>query len=333
MLFLLRSMPYTMTIGVRGSARHSRRSVQEVTMSMIFVGALMACGAVLGGEHVSSERPYGQQGAFELVKDWTFGRDRDGATIQNREALDREFHYRYIYENGKLDGLKEYWSYHRDYPDGDPRSLHVLDECALTLKGRIPEGGGLRARGIESGLLRGKLPVTDGMYIEMRAKLTRGVGAWPAFWLNPGVQYPDGTFSELPWPPEIDIFEFFNWQGRERTRVMTAHVQTHGKSERYGSPRDVWSAFKNNEYVPGFDFSEDFHVFALDWQKDRPIWLLDGKPIKQTHYEWRVVPAHILVTNAIGMSLKGVDMSEMKADETQWDFVIDYIRVWRRPSR
>ena len=47
-------------------------------------------------------------------------------------------------------------------------------------------------------------------------------------------------------------------------------------------------------------------MFALDWQKDQPIWLLDGEPIKQTHYEWRVpVPAHILVTNQLGMVLKG----------------------------
>lgn len=178
-------------------------------------------------------------------------------------------------------------------------------------------------------MLRAKLPVTPGMYIEMRAKLPRGVGAWPAFWLAPGVQYPDGSFSELPWPPEIDIFEFFNWQGRERTRVMTGRVQTHGRPELYGSPRDLWSEFKNGEYIPGFDFSAGFHVFALDWRKDRPIWLLDGKPIKQTYYEWRTVPAHILITNQIGMTLKDVDLSAMQADEAQWNYVIDYIRVWR----
>ena len=302
--------------------------MQEHSVSLIVFAALASCAAVqvtTGPVH-----PVGQDGSFEVVKDWTFGNERSNATVQSRAALDRDFHYRYIYEGGKLDGLKTYWSYHRDYPEGDPRSLHVFDECTLTLKGRIPKGGGLHPRGIESGLLRAKLPVTDGMYIEMRAKLPRGVGAWPSFWLNPGVQYAEKKFSELPWPPEIDIFEFFNWQGRAQTRVMTGYVQTHGKPERYGPPRDIWTLFKKGEYVPGEDFSANFHVFALDWQKDKPIWLLDGKPIKQTYYEWRTVPAHILVTNAIGMSLKGVDMSEMKADETQWDYVIDYIRVWRR---
>jgi beta-glucanase (GH16 family) len=149
--------------------------------------------------------------------------------------------------------------------------------------------------------------------------------------LNPGVQYPDGKFSELPWPPEIDIFEFFNWQGRPETRVMTGYVQTHKNPERYGPPKDLWTKFKKNEYIPGFDFSADFHVFSLDWVKDKPIWLLDGEPIKQTYYVWsKPVPAHILVTNQLGMILKGVDVSAMKADESQWNYAIDYIRVWRR---
>ncbi len=174
--------------------------------------------------------------------------------MDTRAKLDQEFFYRYIYENGKLDGLKTYWSYHRDYPDGDARSLHVFDDCTLTLKGRIPPGGGLKPRGLESGMLRGKLPVTDGMYIEMRAKLPTGMGAWPAFWLNLGVQYPDGKFSELPWPPEIDIFEFFNWQGRPQTRVMTGYVQTHGKPERYGNAQGSLDQIQEERIRPRLRF-------------------------------------------------------------------------------
>lgn len=302
-----------------------------------FRTVLMACAAALCGLALPAGAtelvPYGQQGEFELLKNWTFGRARPEATVRNRAELDRDFHYRYIHAGGKLDGLpKHYWSYHRDYPENDPRSLHVFGDDTLTLKGRIPPGGGLRPGGIESGILRARLPITPGMYIEMRARLPYGVGTWPAFWLSPGVQYDDGRFSDLPWPPEIDIFEFFNWQGRPRTRVMTAHVQTAGKPERYGHPRDLFSKFKKGEYAPGFDFSADFHVFALDWRKDEPVWLLDGEPIKQTRYEWHAPPAHLLVTNQIGMNFPNADLREMTADEAQWDYVIDYIRIWQRRS-
>jgi hypothetical protein len=275
-------------------------------------------------------KPYGLN--LVLVKDWTFGKNRADATIKTREDLDREFYYRYIYDKGRLDTLATYWSVHRDYPDDSPKNLHVFGDQTLTLKGRIPEGGGLRKGGIESGMLRSKFNMTPGMYVEMRAKLTKGIGVWPSFWLNPGVQYPDGTFSKLGWPPEIDIFEFFNWQGREKTRELAVNIQVNNHPERFGNPYAIFSAMnKDNEYVPGMDFSEDFHVFALDWHKDRPIWILDGHPIKQVYYEWGdAAPAHILITNQIGIEFAKDAMKQMTADESNWNYEIDYIRVWER---
>ena len=303
-------------------------------IALILLGfAVAVCGTPLyGAAQTEPVAPYGQHGAFALLKNWTFGAHRADSTVRNRADLDQGFYYRYIYAGGKLDGIPTYWTYHRDYPEGDARSLHVFGDDTLTLKARIPVGGGLWPRGIESGILRAKLPITPGMYVEMRAKLPYGLGTWPAFWLNAGVQNDNGTFSELPWPPEIDIFEFFNWQGRNQTRVMTGNVQSSGKPEKFGHPHDLWTKFVKGEYTPGVDFSADFHVFALDWRKDEPIWLLDGVPIKQTHYEWRGPPAHLLITNQIGMTFPGANLTGMKTDESQWNYVIDYIRIWQRPN-
>jgi lysophospholipase L1-like esterase len=297
----------------------------------------MAIGAALVSPAAGAEpqpyllQPEGQQ--FTLLKNWTFGNRRPDATVRDKAALDQDFYYRYIWENGKLDKFNTYWSYHRDYPEGDPKALHVFSEGALTLKGRIPPGGGLRDRGLESGLLRAKMPVTPGMYIEMRARLTGGVGVWPNFWLEEGVQSADGTFSKPPKAlPEIDIFEFFNWDGRPETRHMTCNIQTFGHPEAYGNPHDIFTLLKKGELDVGFDCAKDFHVFALDWVENRPIWLLDGKPIKQTYYEWHGPPAHIVVANSIGMMLSGVKQTQMVADEKQWDYVIDYLRVWEHKS-
>lgn len=276
-------------------------------------------------------RPTGLDGGFALAADWTFGRIRPEATVRDHAELARQFRFRYIYDGGRLDGLPTYWSRHRDYPAGDPRSLHVFTDTSLVLKGRIPPGGGVRPGGIESGMLRALLPVTPGMVVEMRARLPHGLGTWPAFWLNPGVELPGGGTSATPWPPEIDIFEFFEWQGRDRPRIMTAHVQTAGRPADFGDPHDVFSRFVRDNYEPGFDFSADFHTFALDWRADLPTWLLDGEPIKQTRYRWGdAPPAHILVTNQIGMTLAGVDLTGMRADEAAWDYTLDWLRVWRR---
>jgi beta-glucanase (GH16 family) len=180
-------------------------------------------------------------------------------------------------------------------------------------------------------MLRAKFPVTAGMYVEMRAKLTTGIGAWPAFWLEPGVENDNGTFSDLPWPPELDIFEFFNWKWRPHTTAMTGNYQTNHHPENFGKPHDLWTKFNSKgEYAPGSDFSADYHVFALDWRENQPIWVVDGQPVKQTYYEWHAPPAHILVTNQIGIAFD--DMSGMSADESQWDYSIDYIRVWQEVS-
>jgi hypothetical protein len=294
------------------------------------LAAAPAVALARGATAAANVAPVGGDGNFGVVANWTFGSARPDATIRDRTALDGAFRYRYIYDHGRLDHLPTYWSVHRDYPPDDPRDVHIFTPDSLVLKARIPPSGGLHQGGIESGMLRALLPVVPGMWVEMRARLPRGLGVWPAFWLNPGVEYPDGHFSPTPWPPEIDIFEFFVWQGRTQPRLLEGHVQTAGKPQEYGDPHDIFTLFGPNGYDPGIDFSQDFHVFALDWQEGRPIWLVDGKRIKQTVYEWHAPPAHILITNQIGMTLDGVNLAGMQATPQDWDYAIDYLRVFRR---
>jgi hypothetical protein len=308
---------------------------RDFTLGLGAAGAMGLAGAVLsGGEPAwaaAQPTPYQGQGRFELVKDWTFGNRTPGATVRSMAELQRSFFFKYIYNGGKLDRLDHEWSVHTVYPEGDPRSLHVFTPDALVLKARVPQGGGVRPGGIESGILRAKLPVTPGMYVEMRARLPHGLGVWPAFWLNPGVEGDDGKFSPTPWPPEIDIFEFFVWQGRSAPRIMECHTQDNGDAAKYGGEHDLFTLLKDGKYDTGQDMSADFHTYALDWVKDQPIWLLDGKKIKQTHYEWGAAPpAHILVSNQIGMTMPGVDLSGMQAGGDNWDYAVKYLRVWKR---
>jgi hypothetical protein len=48
---------------------------------------------------------------------------------------------------------------------------------------------------------------------------------------------------------------------------------------------------------------------------------------------WNGPPAHVLITNQLGMIMPGVKTSEMKVDEKNWDYVVDYIRIWERKAR
>jgi hypothetical protein len=65
--------------------------VKEESVSIIVMATLAVCSALQSTDAIGPERPVGQRGEFELVKDWTFGRDRAGATVTTRAALDRDF--------------------------------------------------------------------------------------------------------------------------------------------------------------------------------------------------------------------------------------------------
>jgi len=97
---------------------------------------------------------------------------------------------------------------------------------------------------------------------EIRCKIPKGKGLVPAFWLYGETE--EGLNNE------IDVFEFWNEQTwfkkysrRKASRIhhMTSHY--HG----------MMSAKKYR----GVDFSKEFHVFTMIWEKDKIEWYVDGK--------------------------------------------------------
>jgi hypothetical protein len=264
-----------------------------------------------------------------LLADFTFGTGSEDATIRSMDELKRHFYFRYIYDHGRLDRLPYEWARHTVYPENDPRSLHVFSSDALTLKGRIPSGGGLWPGGLEAGMLRANVLIRPGSFIEASVKLPRGPGLLPAFWLVAGAELADGSQTATPWPPEIDIFEFLEFDRRPRPTVMEGHVQDAGHPERFGPPHDITTKFVDDKYSPGTDFSTGYHVFALDWIADRPVWLVDGVAVKQTYYRWGELPAHVLIGNQIGLTMPGVDVSTMNPKDDDWDFGVRYLRIWQ----
>ncbi|MCD1259259.1 carbohydrate binding domain-containing protein [Paenibacillus athensensis] len=95
---------------------------------------------------------------------------------------------------------------------------------------------------------------------EIRAKLPKSQGIWPAIWMMP-------TNYDLygPWPAtgEIDIMELV---GHEPATVWgTLH---------YGMP---WKYSNSSFKLPGtMDFSQDFHTFSIEWEPGEIRWYVDG---------------------------------------------------------
>jgi beta-glucanase (GH16 family) len=140
---------------------------------------------------------------------------------------------------------------------------------------------------------------------EMRARLPKGRGLWPTFWLLP---------KDRSWPPEIDIFEVL---GQEPTVL---HTNAHSKAT--GTHTDAAEVIR----VP--DTAADFHTYTVDWQKDEIRWYFDGFEIARAPTPADMhKPMYILACLPIGGHWVG------RPDEsTHFPAVltIDWIRAYRR---
>jgi beta-glucanase (GH16 family) len=97
--------------------------------------------------------------------------------------------------------------------------------------------------------------------VEARIKVAQGAGLWPAFWML-------GTnLDQVGWPQagEIDIMEYV---GRVPNQVFgTLHGPGYSGGQSYGAV-----------YNLDAPVSDDFHVFAVEWQPDTITWFIDGIP-------------------------------------------------------
>ena len=95
--------------------------------------------------------------------------------------------------------------------------------------------------------------------IEVRAKLPQGQGVWPAIWML------GDNETTIGWPRcgEIDIMEFV---GHDPNHVhATVHYSLEGKHKSNGSKLETPAPYN------------DFHVYAVEWNKDRMDFYFDDK--------------------------------------------------------
>ncbi len=103
--------------------------------------------------------------------------------------------------------------------------------------------------------------------IVARAKLPCTQGIWPAFWmLGSNI---DENGGDKPWPQsgEIDIFELY---GSKNDSVVEANIHFADSSGLHAQMGAVPFKLKEGR------FCDDFHVFELEWDKNKVAWFVDG---------------------------------------------------------
>lgn len=154
---------------------------------------------------------------------------------------------------------------------------------------------------------KNKFAVKYGRF-DIRFKVPKGKGYWPAFWLLPA----SGT-----WPPEIDWMEILGHD--TKNLLVTNHYGKHIK----GNHPSKGTEFKRDD----IDFGADFHTLQGIWSKGEILCFVDGKKVAESHEGVPDQKMYMILNLAIGGDLPG-----NPTDETVFpgDFVVDYVKVFAK---
>ncbi|RYZ23124.1 MAG: glycosyl hydrolase family protein [Chitinophagaceae bacterium] len=153
--------------------------------------------------------------------------------------------------------------------------------------------------------------------IDIRARLPKGKGIWPALWLLP----QDNTFGGWPRSGEIDLMELV---GHEPNKVYgTLH---------YG-PGPGSTQTSRGYTLPSGNFSDEFHVFSVEWKQDQIKWYVDNNLFSTVNktdigsLNWPFNERFFLIFNlAVGGNWPG--NPDVSTYLPQW-MIVDYIRVYQ----
>ncbi|WP_374575538.1 glycoside hydrolase family 16 protein [Phenylobacterium sp.] len=139
-------------------------------------------------------------------------------------------------------------------------------------------------------------------YFEIRARLPKGAGLWPAFWLLP---------VSGAWPPEIDVFEVL---GQDPT---TVHQTVHWTQDQEHKSQHA--------AVQVADTSDGFHTFGVDWNSRTIRWYVDGHQTAEAPTPSDLdEPVYLLINLAVG----GYWPGKVARGALPAEMAIDYVRVY-----
>jgi len=158
--------------------------------------------------------------------------------------------------------------------------------------------------------------------IDVRAKLPKGAGTWPAIWtlganINEIGNYFGDQFGNVGWPAcgEIDIMEQNGWNKNN----VIGHLHWEDNSGQYKNQGGTKSI--ENSY-------DEFHTYSLVWDSSKISILLDdntffsmantsNNPYDNDHY--------LLLNIAVGGNLGG----DVPSNFSEEIMEIDYVRIYQ----
>lgn len=154
--------------------------------------------------------------------------------------------------------------------------------------------------------------------VEIRAKLPKGRGTWPAGWML-------GTnINKVGWPQcgEVDILEHVGYD--PDTIVGSIHSTAYNHVKGTQKTKRI---FIKNPYT-------EFHVYSCEWNTEKMIFFLDKVPYltvrneHKTDKEWPFNnPMYVLLNVAVGGNWGGTKGIDEGIFPVQME--VDYVRVYQ----
>ncbi len=156
--------------------------------------------------------------------------------------------------------------------------------------------------------------------VEVRAKLPRGNGTWPAIWMLPTTN----AYGGWPSSGEIDIMEAV---GYDTNRVFCT-VHTAAYNHKIGTQRGG-----NRKISDAYD---QFNIYAMEWCEDSVLFFVNdarvfafGKETSAGFDKWPFDQNfHLLLNIAVGGAWGGVQGVDENVFPQQ--MVVDYVRVYEK---
>lgn len=164
--------------------------------------------------------------------------------------------------------------------------------------------------------------------VDIRAKVPKNQGSWPAIWLlgkniNEDGGYFSSNFGTTNWPAcgEIDMMEYGIFPNNPENFIeSTIHT-----------PSSFGASVNQGGTLASSDISTDFHIYSMNWSPYQITFLLDGvayytyNPAIKDDSTWPFDKEQYLLLN---IAMGGV-AGTIPSDFNQATMTIDYVRVYQ----
>ena len=167
--------------------------------------------------------------------------------------------------------------------------------------------------------------------VDIRAKIPKDAGTWPALWMlgknvNEDGGFFDATHGTTDWPAcgEIDILE---------------HGITRSKPDNYiqsalHTPSSFGNTFNIGGVVVGDNIANNYHIYSMNWSPNQISFLVDGvvfytyNPAVKDASNWPFDKEQYILLNIAMGGIAGA----INTNFTQTSMDIDYVRVYQNAT-